>query len=88
LNGMGRKGDEDPEPMKVRTDDTFLPKLRHHWLGLGATKAPMISSPSADSKKPSIVSKKHHFATIGNFNDVTEKAPKNEAKSFSPTKQL
>ena len=85
---MGRKGDEDPEPMEVKTDDTFLPKLRHHRLGLGATKAPMISSSSADSKKPSIVSKKRHFATTGNFNDVTEKAPKIEAKSFSPTKQL
>jgi hypothetical protein len=48
----------------------------------------MISSSSADSKKPSIVSKKHHFATTGHFNDVTEKAPKIEAKSFSPTRQL
>jgi hypothetical protein len=81
---MGRKGDEDPEPMEVRTDDTFLPKLRHHRLDLGTTKAPMISSSSADK----IVSKKRHFATTGNFNNVTEKVPKIEAKSFSPTKPL
>jgi len=81
LRGMGWKGDENPEPTKVRTDDTFLPKVRHHRLGLGATLAPMISSSSADSQKPSIIStKKRHFATTRTFNDVTEKAPEVEGQ--------
>lgn len=72
LRGMGWKGDDDQASTKVKNDDTFLPKLRHHRLGLGATLAPVISSTGADSKKTPILSKKRHFASR-NVSDVKGK---------------